>query len=213
MADLQTAARVSSVMDDPGVKSIARVYAVALLDATPAAELPNLLEEAQSFVADVLDPNPAFERLLCTPATLLGAKLQFIEQVVSPRCSPLFTNFLRVLARHGRLDVVRAVVAALVHEQEVRSGKVRVQVRSATPLSDGARQAIAQRLAASLSAEPILEESVEAGLLGGLVIRVGDTVYDGSVKNRLKQLRAKLRERCLNEIQRGRDRFRHSEGN
>ena len=46
---------------------------------------------------------------------------------------------------------------------------------------------------------------------GALVL--GDTVYDGSMRSRLQQLRARLRERCLNEVQRGRDRFRHPEGN
>lgn len=213
MADIPAAARIPSVMDDPSVKSLARVYAVALLDATPEADKSVLLEEAQSFVSEVLDPHSAFERLLCTPATLLEAKLQLIESVVAPRSSPLFANFLRILARRNRLDVVRAVVDHLVREQEIRSGKVRVQVQSAVPLSETTRLAVVQQLSQSLSAEPILEESVDPGLLGGLVIRLGDTVYDGSVRIRLKQLRAKLRERCLHEVQRGRDRFRHPEGN
>jgi len=57
---------------------------------------------------------------------------------------------------------------------------------------------------------------VTVGLLNStyeIVGVVGDTVYDGSLKTQVKQLRARLRERCLNEIQRGRDRFSHPEGN
>ena len=59
--------------------------------------------------------------------------------------------------------------------------------------------------------QPVLEPAVDPSLLGGLRIRVGDTVYDGSLRARLKQLRHRVRERSLHEIQSGRDRFSHSE--
>ncbi|MCA9036130.1 MAG: F0F1 ATP synthase subunit delta, partial [Planctomycetaceae bacterium] len=48
---------------------------------------------------------------------------------------------------------------------------------------------------------------------GGLIIQVGDTVYDSSLRSRLQQLRGRLVEKALNEIQSGRDRFSHTEGN
>lgn len=213
MADLRLQTRIKSVLEDPTVRSVARVYAVALLDAIPQGDAAVVLEEAQSFVTEVLDRNPTFERLLCNPATLRDEKLRRIDRVVAPHASPVFTNLLRVLVKHDRLDIVRSVVDTLGREIEDRSGRKRVKVTSATPLSEAALAELRANLTRALSADPILETSIDPALLGGIVIRVGDTVYDGSLRIRLKQLRASLRERCLNEVQRGRDRFRNPEGN
>jgi F-type H+-transporting ATPase subunit delta len=58
--------------------------------------------------------------------------------------------------------------------------------------------------------EPILETRLDTSLLGGVIIRIGDTVYDSSLRTRMKQLHERLRERSLHEIQVGRDRFSHS---
>jgi len=213
MAKQNIQTRPPSVMEDPSVASLARVYAVALLDAAQATGVGATLEELQSFLDDVLTPQPDFERLLCAPITPVEDKLALIERVLGSRGSPLFVNFLRVLARHNRLDIVRAIAGIAQREQELRSGQKRVQVTSAKPLSKSAEESIAAALKPLINAQPILETAVDPSLVGGVVIRVGDTVYDGSVRNRLKQLRARLRERCMHEVQRGRDRFSHSEGN
>lgn len=213
MADLQLQTRIKSLLEDPTVRSVARVYAVALLGAVGSGDTAAVLSEAQSFITDVLDPNPQFERLLSSPATSLDEKLNWIEKVVAPKGSPLFTNTLRVLAKHDRLDIVRSVVDTFGREIEDRSGRKRVKVTSAVPLSEAALSELRAYLTRTLSADPILETSVDPDLLGGIIVRVGDTVYDGSVRIRLKQMRAIVRERCLNEVQRGRDRFGYPEGN
>ena len=92
-------------------------------------------------------------------------------------------------------------------------GKQRVQIKSAQPLSDSARDRIRQRLAASLPFDPILETQVDPSLIGGIVIRVADTVYDSSLATRVEQLRERIQQRSLHEIQSGRDRFSSPEGN
>ena len=204
----------SSVMEDPSVQSVAKVYSVSLLDAAAKqGQVDAILEEYGSFLTDVLSAYPEFERLLTGHMTSLEDKLRLIDRVVAPQGSPLLVNTLKVLARHSRLELVRAVYAVAVQEQERRMGRVRVRVTSAVPLSDASLDGLKQRLAQTLAADPIVESVVDPQLLGGIVIRVGDTIYDGSVRNRLRQLRGQLRERCLNEIQRGRDRFSHSAGN
>ena len=136
-----------------------------------------------------------------------------IDRVVTGRATPLFANFLKVLANHGRADLLRSIRLQADIEHERRAGKRRVSVSSAAELSADSVAAIRSSLAISLGCDPILETRVDPSLIGGLVVRVGDTVYDGSLKTQVKQLRARLRERCLNEIQRGRDRFSHPEGN
>ena len=73
-----------------------------------------------------------------------------------------------------------------------RQNRRRVSVRSAVPLTDAQRAALEDSLARSLGATPILTAAVDPALLGGLVVQVGDVVYDGSVRNRLEQLRHRL---------------------
>jgi F-type H+-transporting ATPase subunit delta len=201
--------RPPSVLEDPGAQAIARIYAKAFLDAAVKANVADALEEFQSFLDDVLAKFPEFNAALTSGILGRDEKLALIDRVVAPRGSALFTNFLRVLARHERLDLVPVILNETRTIHEKRSGRQRVQVTSARPLADAARQRIIDRLRQVFQFEPILEEQVDAALLGGVVIRVGDTVYDSSLRTRMKQLRGRLRERSLYEIQSGRDRFSH----
>ena len=120
-------------------------------------------------------------------------------------------NFLRVLNRHGRLAILGAILHAVRETWERRQNRRRVSVRSAVPLSDAEQDAVRDRLAGVLAATPILAVTVDPSLIGGLVVQVGDVVYDGSVRNRLAQLRNRLIEGKAHEIQSRRDHFRHSE--
>jgi len=71
---------------------------------------------------------------------------------------------------------------------------------------------VRNRIADVFDCEPIIETATDAKLIGGLVIRVGNTVYDGSLRNRLNQLAKRMQQRSLHEIQSGRDRFSPPEG-
>jgi F-type H+-transporting ATPase subunit delta len=227
MADkTQIKTRIESVMEDPHTGAVARIYADAFLNAISAGQTEKgqtekgqnekgqpdeALEEFRSFVEDVLDKQPDFSRLLLSGTVSRDVKLALIDRVLAGRASDLFTNFLRVLARHDRLDLLPLILAQAGMEHEKRTGRRRVQIISAQPLSAGALEKIRERLATALSIQPVLEPAVDPDILGGLRIRVGDTVYDGSLRARLKQLGARVRERSLHEIQSGRNRFSSSE--
>jgi F-type H+-transporting ATPase subunit delta len=207
----QIKTRIESVMEDPHQGAIARVYADAFLNAIPPADVDEALGEFRSFVEEVLNRQPDFARLIQSDTVSRDQKLELINRVVAGRASDLFTNFLRVLARHDRLSLLTLILAQTAIEQEKRSGKKRVQVISAQPLSEATVEKIRERLAGVLSTQPVVESAVDPNMLGGLRIRVGDTVYDGSLRARLKQLVHHVRERSLHEIQSGRNRFSHSE--
>ncbi len=206
-------AAVSHVLADPSAKAVARVYAQAYLDAAASLGVSAPLEEFASFQEEVLQPYPQFAELLTSELTTRDEKLGLIARVVQPRASELFTNYLRVLARHERLGLLPLILQEAVQEQERREGKRRVQITSPQPLSDEQLGQIRDRLKAALPYEPVLHLETDASLLGGLLIRVGDTVFDGSLRARLKSLRLRMRERYLHEIQSGRDRFSSPEGN
>jgi F-type H+-transporting ATPase subunit delta len=204
--------RIPSVMEDPSTLAVAKMYAEAFVGAAQSVGVESVLEEFDSFLSDVLERNPEFATLLCSSVGNRDDKLTLIDRIVAPHASELFTSFLRVLARKDRLGLLTQILEQSRLRHEMLQGKKRVQVTSAEELSGEQRELIRQQLSEKLPFDPILESNVDPSLVGGIVIRVGDTVYDSSVKTRMKQLRERMRQRSLNEIQSGRDRFSHPEG-
>ena len=197
-------------MSDPKVERVARIYADAFLSATPKDQWVEQLDEFRSFVNDICANQPRFVSILESSFVTSHDKVELLKKTVCPSTTVNFGNFLCVLAEHERLPLLSAILRQTELEFEHRTGKGRVQLRTAQPLSTDKLEDIRRQLAKSLPFDPILEVETEPRLLGGLVIQVGDTVYDGSLRTRLKQLRDRLRQRSLHEIQSGRDRFSHS---
>ena len=212
MASTPEIARPKHVLEDPSARSIAMVYAVSFLDAAKSAGVEQPLEEFGD-VLNAIQLQPEFGDLLSSAVLNQEAKQGLIERTLKPRCSEFLGHFLAVLAKHGRLDLLTTIFEEATQEQERRSGQQRVLVRSAVTLSPAQLDSIRTQLKAALSTDPILIPQVEPALLGGLIIQVQDTIFDGSVATRLTNLKQRLRERYVHEIQGGRDRFSSSEGN
>lgn len=204
--------KVPSVLEDPSTKAIARVYAEALLNAQGESSGEERVAEFRSFIEEVLIPNPKFEAILVSRLISSAKKTESLDRIVSSQASKIFGQFLKVVSSHDRLDLLRIICDVAADEQEKRSGKVRVIVRAATQISEEKQAHISQQLKNILSADPVLQVETDPTLIGGLVIQVGDTVYDSSLRNRLGQLQSQLRQRYTHEIQSGRNRFSHSEG-
>ena len=83
----------------------------------------------------------------------------------------------------------------------------RVLVSTAEPLDADSEQAIVQEIKNRLHLQPLLDKQVRPELIGGLVLRVGDRVFDGSIATQLEKLREKMLTRSVHEIQSRRDRF------
>lgn len=207
-----TTTRPDRVLDDPGAKAVASLYAQSYLDAAATGGVDNPAEELNSFVEDVLQPNPELRTTLFSGIASKEQLLQLLDRSIAPYCSEYFCNFLKVLIRHNRLELVEAICTVVNELLETKAGRRQVQVKASQPLTDDARRMVTERLRDKLGFEPVLQESVDESLIGGLIIQVGDTVYDSSLRTRLKTLTGRLTERTFNEIQSGRDRFSHPEG-
>lgn len=204
--------RPDHVLEDPGALAIASLYARSYLSAAAEQNIAEAEEELASFVDDLLGRFPELLSVLASESVSRDDKLAFVDRSVAPHCSEFFANFLRVLIRHGRVELIREIRQVLTRMREVESGQQRVHIRTARPLSDESRGQLTDHLRSTLGFEPLLHEKVDEGLIGGVVIQVGDTIYDSSLRTRLKQLSGRLIERAFNEIQSGRDRFSHPEG-
>jgi F-type H+-transporting ATPase subunit delta len=204
------------VYADGGVadQSVATVYAKAFLGATEAAGITDAaLAELDSLVTDVLDKLPRVDSILSSGLISAEQKIAMVDKAISPKASPLLTNFLKILAKNGRLDILRAVRREARKMIDKMRGRVRVRVTTAVELDGGLQQQLNTTLRGMLGGEPVLEMKTHPDLIGGIVLRVGDTVYDGSVATRLARLREHMIDRSVHEIQSGRDRFGIAEGN
>jgi F-type H+-transporting ATPase subunit delta len=175
---------------DPDRELLAGTYAEALLGATEKAGVtPRVMEELKSLVEDVLDRLPGFERLLTAPRMRVEEKLRVLDAVFVPRMDPLLLNFLKVVARHGRLDCLRQIQAAAHTKHNHLQRRVDVIVETADAVSGPLRSELQQQLTGMLGLQVEIHWRVNADLLGGLIVRVGDTVYDGSLERGLQTMR------------------------
>jgi F-type H+-transporting ATPase subunit delta len=199
---------------DVAGQQVAAMYAKALLGATEKAGATEaVLDELSAIVTQALDPNPKFEAVIGSGFIDHEDKVAMIDRVFRGRVSPLLLNFLKVVSRHGRLDLVRAIQQAAVKNLDELRGRVMVEVRTAAPLEDAEARHIADEMQKKTGLETRLVVREDPSLIGGVVLRVGDTVYDGSVATQLKRVRSAMINRSVHEIQSRRDRFRHSGGN
>ena len=203
--------RIPKLLDDPEYRAIARVYAEAILDSN--VDHAELLGDYSSFVVEVLDHNPSFETALTSTVISQREKAGMLERVVKPVSSSAFYNVLCVISGHGRLDLVRLVLDEALLEQDRRQKRRDVKVTSATPLSESQILQLTSSIETKMSFIPRVENEVNPDILGGLIIQVGDSVFDNSLRAQVSQLSGQLRMRYLHEIQSGRDRFSYSEGN
>ncbi len=98
------------------------------------------------------------------------------------------------MAGRDRLAYVAAVRNASEDIYDEMMGRVLAEVRTAVPLSDDLRNQITQQIASLMNKEVRLRELVDANLIGGIVVRVGDSVFDNSVSNRLDKVARRARD-------------------
>ena len=189
-----------TVFDDSNAE-LARSYADALLNVGARSdETEAVLEELESIRRDVLDAHPRFASILASRSIPVPEKDRILVEAFEGKARPTVIRFLRVLNRHGRLDILPSVIRHARATWDRRQGRKPVTIRSAVALDEGQQAAIRDRLASLIHATPVLTLEVDPSLIGGLVVQVGDDVYDASVRNRLGRLRDRLIERKSHEI-------------
>jgi F-type H+-transporting ATPase subunit delta len=130
-----------------------------------------------------------------------------LDKVLGGRASESLLTFLKVVGNHGRLDCLRQIRReARKYFNDLRN-RMEVSVATAQPLTDELRGRIYDTLRASLGRDVELDATVDEALIGGMIVRVGDTVYDSSLRNRLNQMRSQAVGRVGQEIRERAERF------
>lgn len=187
---------------------IARVYALAFIEvAAKTGDATALVDEVNSLVSDVLPQFPRLEDAFRSALISPEDKESMLDRILSGRASTPVLNFLKVLARHSRLAILRPVARILKKLDAERRGLTDVLVRVAAPIDDSVRDEIMNRLRSSLGGEPQLNVQIDPSLIAGMIVRVGDRVYDGSVATQLESARRGMIDRITESIETAPDRF------
>jgi F-type H+-transporting ATPase subunit delta len=193
---------------DIGADRIARVYAQAILEAADRRGCRReVLEQLSAIVREVLPRAPRAASVFASARVGIEEKARLIDRMAAGRMLPTTVHSLHVLARHGRLDLLGAVVAAAERLAAEAEGRRPAVFTTAVPLSaeEQARTVADVERAVAATLAPTF--NVDPDIIGGLVVRIGDTVYDQSVATGLVRLGERLKQRSIHEIQYRRDRL------
>ena len=168
-------------------------YAKALLDVTTSdADAAKVEQDLGAFVA-LIASNPELRQALLSPSVPASARRN-IASAVAERIgmAPTGVRLLQLLADRDRLGMAGELLAVFRERLLDRRKIVRADVRSAVALAPEALKAIESRLGAVTGKNVAIDAAVDPALIGGVVAKVGGTVYDGTVKSQLEKLRKQL---------------------
>ncbi len=193
---------------DPGREHLAEVYAKALLGATEkAGNSEAVLQELESFVVDVLDKLPQLQATLFSLRVAHEEKVVMLDRAFGGKMLPDLLSFLKVLSRHNRLDVVRLVLKMAKSQLNKLRGRIDVFVTSAAPISNQLQEQIRAKIALLQKRDVILHTKIDADLLGGIKVRIGDKVYDSSLATQLQRMKEVALEQTDLQLRKSLDRF------
>lgn len=174
---------------------VADVYATALFGlARQAGQVEQVHEELNELVK-LCDQDGQFATFLETRAIDEDRRAASLEKLFRGQLSDLTLNTLLVMNEHGRAGLVRALQRRFVLALEADAGQIEVEVVSAVELTEAERQD-AQSTAAKLSGrDPVMSYRVDPGILGGLILKMGDLRLDHSVRRQLHDARQRLADR------------------
>lgn len=173
--------------------ALAKRYARALAEAVgDPQELEAVGRELAAFV-QLLREHRDLRALLANPGVQQADKAAILERLaVGLALRPTATAFLRLVLEKGRLGSLETIAGLYQDFMDERLGRVRAEVTTAAPVDGAIMGRLAERLAAVAGKRVVLEAKTDVGLLGGLTARIGDTVYDGSLRAQLARVREQL---------------------
>jgi F-type H+-transporting ATPase subunit delta len=189
---------------DIAVDRVSKVYAQAIVEAADAAGCRrDVIAELGLLAREVLPKVPQAETVFGSPKVSAEEKAALIDRIAKGRMLPTTVHSLHVLARHGRLGILAPVVEAAERLADDLDGRKQATFTTAVPVDPAEQGRIVADVEKALSATLTPTFIVDPGIIGGLVVRVGDTIYDQSVATSLTRLGGRLHQRNIHAIQNG----------
>jgi F-type H+-transporting ATPase subunit delta len=172
--------------------TIARNYAETLLVLATRAEDLRGWGKMLTDVATAMRENPTLRLFLESPKVSAAQKSEVIGKAFTDRMPRLMLRFLQTLVHHRRQMLIPTIAEEYLNLVDEAEGRIHARVTVAKETDDAGRAAIATHLSRMFGKEVVPHLTVDPSIMGGVVVHVGDTVLDGSVRKRLASLRRRM---------------------
>jgi len=179
----------------PRLATLANTYAQALLDNAPDNKRAEEIADELDTIVCLLDDIEGFDALLTRAMLTRTQRDKLVERVFSGRVSELAEAFVTVLGRRNRLEVIRPAATRFRQLLNIRKGLLEVHATTSMPLDEKRHAEIAGMISEQLGSEVILIDHVDPDMLGGIVMRVGDRVFNASLSTSIEKLSNRLARR------------------
>lgn len=172
---------------------MARRYAAALADVTVASGEAREVQQELSAWESMMQTNEQLLEVFRNPTIPYEQKSGVLKALIArTRVRPVTANFLQVLLQNHRLADLQEINKRFTNELDQRSNIVSAQVTTARPVSEQTQAALRARIAQLTGSDVRIQFAIDEELIGGVVTRIGSTIYDGSVRGQLQQIKEKL---------------------
>ncbi len=172
--------------------TIARNYAETLLVLAGRAGDLRGWGRMLSDVADAMDTNPTLRLFLESPRVPAAKKNEVLGTAFQDRMPRLMVRFLQSLVSHRRQMLIPEIARVYLDLVDAAEGRIHARVTVARETGEAESTVIAQQLSRMFGKDVVPHFTVDASIMGGLIVHVGDTVLDGSVRKRLASLRRRM---------------------
>lgn len=171
------------------LQSVSRRYAVALADVLgERGEAGSVNKELHAWEEMIMSSSELRE-VLANPTVPYEQKRGVLNELIKRTgVSQTTANFLQVLLKNQRLLALPQINAKLGEVLDERGGAVAAHVTTAKPINEDTKRLLADKLSRRTGKSVRLDFSIDDSLIGGIVTRVGSTIYDGSIKTQLKEM-------------------------
>ena len=177
------------------IAPVAYRYARSLMQLAIEQNQLVAVQEDMRLIANTCEGSRDLVLLLKSPVIKGDKKDKILDRVFAGQIGTMTSSFMGILVRKGREAMLPEIAEAFEEIRKVHDGVVTCVVTSATPLDEDARVKVKDLAAKKYPGKSItLSEKVDKNLIGGVIVRIGDEQYDGSVSRRLNDLRRKFSE-------------------
>ena len=180
---------MANIHDD---ESMLTSYAEALLELADARGQTEAIAADVAGVGEVINGDAAFTKYLGDPTVGRHAREKTLADVFEGKVSGLLLAFLQVLSSKNHLAHFPGIAKAFKTLLDTRAGKLNVEVTVASALSPEALEDVRQQISAKLSKDAQITQKVDESIIGGLVLKIGDKLIDGSVKSQLETIKSRM---------------------
>lgn len=181
-------------------ETVARNYAETLFDLARRHQRLGAFEEGIAVVATLLDENPDIRLFLETPRIADEDKKEVVRSAFEDALPQPLLSFLLITIDKRRQRLLRDIAREFRSLADEHEGRTHVEVTLAREPDGDAVAEVGRRLSAMLDTDAIPHVRVDPRILGGVVIRTGDTIYDGSLRRRLEGMRRRMQQVALPDV-------------